>query len=118
MLITDLNEAAGQRVVESSEAQGRIKFVKADVGKREDWERVVKEATKESDGQLHVVVNNAGISYRNKVSCNFTLLLQGKRRMKGGLFIARRENEVHCVKDECNVPRRPSPLKKWSGGRG
>lgn len=41
-------------------------FVKADVTKKEDWEKLVKFAD-EKFGRLDVVVNNAGTTYRNKV---------------------------------------------------
>jgi NAD(P)-dependent dehydrogenase (short-subunit alcohol dehydrogenase family) len=40
--------------------------VRADVTKKEDWEKLVKFAD-EKFGRLDVVVNNAGTTYRNKV---------------------------------------------------
>jgi NADP-dependent 3-hydroxy acid dehydrogenase YdfG len=44
------------------------------VTKREDWENIVKFAD-EKFGKLDVVVNNAGTTYRNKVSCEWLQLL-------------------------------------------
>lgn len=51
----------------SARVDGRVVGIVADVAGREGWDLVVKTA-RERYGGLDVVVNNAGTSYRNKVS--------------------------------------------------
>jgi len=63
VIITDLSEDTGSAVAKEIGAT----FVKADVTKREDWEKVLKQ-TLDSHGKLDVVINNAGTTYANKVS--------------------------------------------------
>ena len=65
VVITDLSEDTGSAV--AKEIGGT--FVRADVTKRDDWEKVLKE-TLDSYGKLDVVINNAGTTYANKVSRN------------------------------------------------
>jgi len=61
IVLTDLNEEAGQSVVGEIEAiGGEAIFVKHDVSSEEDWIRVVKTAV-ERFGQVDVLVNNAGV---------------------------------------------------------
>ncbi|KAI1188544.1 3-oxoacyl-reductase [Nemania serpens] len=67
VLIADLSEAAGQ-------AAGKelgCAFTVADVTKREDWERILKESV-EKFGKLDIVVNNAGAAYVNKATEDVT----------------------------------------------
>lgn len=63
VLITDLNEEVGTATAKEVGAT----FVRADVTKREDWEKVLKQAV-DNHGQLDIVVNNAGTTYANKAS--------------------------------------------------
>jgi len=61
IVLTDLNEEAGQSVVGEIEAiGGEAIFVKHDVSSEEDWIRVVKTAV-ERFGRVDVLVNNAGV---------------------------------------------------------
>lgn len=48
------------------EGQKNIRFVQQDVGKAEDWKRLLEDVWAE-EGRVDVLVNNAGISYTNKV---------------------------------------------------
>ncbi|KAI0969173.1 3-oxoacyl-reductase [Xylaria arbuscula] len=61
VLIADLSDAAGQSVANELGCA----FTVGDVTKREDWERLLKEAI-DKFGKLDVVVNNAGAGYSNK----------------------------------------------------
>lgn len=61
VVITDLSEDTGSAVAKEIGAT----FVRADVTKRDDWEKVLKQ-TLESYGRLDVVINNAGTTYANK----------------------------------------------------
>lgn len=63
VVITDLSEDAGNATAKDIGAT----FVRADVTKREDWEKVLKQ-TLEAAGGLDIVVNNAGTTYSNKVN--------------------------------------------------
>lgn len=63
VIITDFAEEVGQKTAGEIKAE----FVKADVTKRADWEKVAKMA-EEKFGQIDIVVNNAGTTYRNKVT--------------------------------------------------
>lgn len=65
VVITDLSEDTGSAVAKEIGAT----FVRADVTKRDDWEKVLKQ-TLESYGRLDVVINNAGTTYANKVRPN------------------------------------------------
>ena len=64
VVITDLSEDAGNAVAKDINAT----FVRADVTKRDDWEKVLKQ-TLEQAGGLDIVINNAGTTYANKVNC-------------------------------------------------
>lgn len=59
VIFTDINEEAGKEL--EKDLGETAKFVKQDVTKKEDWDKVVKE-TKDSFGQIDILVNNAGIS--------------------------------------------------------
>ncbi|KAI0431297.1 3-oxoacyl-reductase [Xylaria sp. FL1042] len=61
VLIADLSDAAGRDVAKELGCA----FTVGDVTKREDWERLLKEAT-DKFGKLDIVVNNAGAAYSNK----------------------------------------------------
>jgi 3alpha(or 20beta)-hydroxysteroid dehydrogenase len=58
IVITDVNEAAGQAL--AAELGDTARFVRHDVAKEADWRRVV-EATEAAFGPVTVLVNNAGI---------------------------------------------------------
>jgi len=61
VIIADFVEEVGQKTA----SELKCEFVRADVTKKEDWEKLVKFAD-EKFGRLDVVVNNAGTTYRNK----------------------------------------------------
>lgn len=61
VVITDLSEDTGNAVAKEIGAT----FVRADVTKRDDWEKVLKQ-TLEKAGGLDIVINNAGTTYSNK----------------------------------------------------
>ncbi|XXH01050.1 hypothetical protein Hte_007401 [Hypoxylon texense] len=61
VIIADLSEEAGQ----AAAREFGCKFARADVTKREDWERLLQTAV-DAFGQLDIVVNNAGATYVNK----------------------------------------------------
>ncbi len=64
VVITDINEEKGQK---TSEALGeQALFIKHDVTKQEDWERVVDQVLKQWD-KIDVLVNNAGITYNQSI---------------------------------------------------
>jgi len=61
VIIADFVEEVGQKTADELKCE----FVRADVTKKEDWEKLVKFAD-EKFGKLDVVINNAGTTYRNK----------------------------------------------------
>ncbi|KND88049.1 4-formylbenzenesulfonate dehydrogenase TsaC1/TsaC2 [Tolypocladium ophioglossoides CBS 100239] len=67
VIIADLSEEAG---IATAIALGG-KFVRADVTKTADWERLLAE-TLSAFGQLDIVVNNAGATYPNKATEDVT----------------------------------------------
>lgn len=63
VVVVDVNEAAGQKTVgEIQAAGGKAAFVRADVSKAADCERMVQTA-EATFGKLNVLFNNAGISH-------------------------------------------------------
>ena len=61
MILTDLNEEAGQAVVKEIEAAGgEAMFIKHDVTSEEQWKAVVSAAV-DAHGKVDVLVNNAGV---------------------------------------------------------
>ncbi len=63
IVIVDMNDAAGEKVVgEVESAGGKAIYVHADVSKGADAENMVKKA-EESFGKLDILFNNAGISH-------------------------------------------------------
>ncbi|MBK8030981.1 MAG: glucose 1-dehydrogenase [Chloroflexi bacterium] len=63
VVVVDVNEAAGQKTVsEVQAAGGKAVFVRADVSKAADCERMVQTA-EATFGKLNVLFNNAGISH-------------------------------------------------------
>lgn len=61
VIITDRKEEGAQEVVDGIKTVGGdAVFVLQDVGKEEDWQRVMGEATKRY-GRLDILVNNAGV---------------------------------------------------------
>ena len=65
VVIADFAEEVGQKTAKEINAE----FHRTDVTKRADWESIGK-FTEEKFGQIDIVVNNAGTTYRNKVSEN------------------------------------------------
>ncbi|MCM5680792.1 SDR family oxidoreductase [Schlegelella sp. S2-27] len=66
VIVNDLNPAGGERVcAEIRAAGGRAAFAEADVSKDADVARLVRSAL-DTFGGLHVVVNNAGTTHRNR----------------------------------------------------
>lgn len=70
VIITDISEANGT-AAEAKFEKGTVKFVKANVVSADDWKLVLDTAVKNFGG-LHVVVNNAGTTYRNKPTMEVT----------------------------------------------
>ena len=61
VVVTDLNESAGQAVAKSLESTfGDAIFVRHDVTSEDDWQNVVRSAVQRF-GKVDVLVNNAGI---------------------------------------------------------
>ena len=66
VLVNDINEAGGLRVVsEIQAAGGRAAFFKADVTRSDEVKALVAEAVR-LFGRLDVMVNNAGWTHRNR----------------------------------------------------
>jgi 3-oxoacyl-[acyl-carrier protein] reductase len=66
IVVADIGEAGGLRVVEEIKAAGgRAVFAKADVSKRADMDQLLATAL-EHFGKLDIVVNNAGTTHRNR----------------------------------------------------
>jgi NAD(P)-dependent dehydrogenase (short-subunit alcohol dehydrogenase family) len=65
VIVADLNAEGGQKLALSNPAS--LHFVQCNVAVREDWERLLKE-TVDKWQRVDVVINNAGTSYRNKVT--------------------------------------------------
>lgn len=63
VVIMDMVDEVGQKTA----SELKCDFVKADVTKRADWEAAVKKAD-ETHGKIDIVINNAGTTYRNKVT--------------------------------------------------
>lgn len=67
VVVADVDEAAGQRVVAGiRKGGGEATFLHLDVSKEEEWRQVV-DATVRTYGKLNVLVNNAGISLGHDV---------------------------------------------------
>lgn len=62
-MVADINEDGGKRTVQAM--PDSMRFHKANVAKQSDWKRLV-EATQTAFGSINCLVNNAGITYRNK----------------------------------------------------
>jgi NAD(P)-dependent dehydrogenase (short-subunit alcohol dehydrogenase family) len=63
VVVVDINDAAGQKTVQEIEAAGgKAVYVRADVSKAADAERMIKTA-EDTFGALHILFNNAGISH-------------------------------------------------------
>src|SRR5690606_36141895 len=58
VMITDLNEGAGQQV--AAEIGDAARFMKHDVSNEDNWTAVIA-ATLEAFGRLDILVNNAGV---------------------------------------------------------
>lgn len=66
VIVADISEAGGQRVVdEITRDGGRARFVRADVSQRADMDRLLAAAL-EHFGAMHIMVNNAGTTHRNR----------------------------------------------------
>lgn len=64
VIVADINEKGGRDV--ASINPELLKFHKADVSKRSDWDSLL-EVTRSTFGRVDCLVNNAGTTYRNKV---------------------------------------------------
>lgn len=72
VLVNDINEAGGQRVVaEITAAGGKAAFFKADVTRSEEVKALVDEAVR-LYGKLDALVNNAGWTHRNRPALEVT----------------------------------------------
>lgn len=66
VVVADINEAAGQRVAdEITKAGGQARFVRTDVSKAADMAAMLAAAL-DAFGGVHIVVNNAGTTHRNR----------------------------------------------------
>ncbi|MBU6272693.1 MAG: glucose 1-dehydrogenase [Betaproteobacteria bacterium] len=66
VVVNDVDVANGERVAEAIRAEGgQACFVRADVASGDDM-RALLEATLKAWGELHIMVNNAGVSHRNQ----------------------------------------------------
>jgi NAD(P)-dependent dehydrogenase (short-subunit alcohol dehydrogenase family) len=68
VVVADLDPIGGERV--ASYHPKNMQFYEMNVATEEDWERVI-ENTLDKFGRLDICVNNAGTSYKNKVSDTF-----------------------------------------------
>ncbi|MCH4024449.1 MAG: glucose 1-dehydrogenase [Acetobacter sp.] len=67
VVVADINETEGQKVVSEIQAQeGKALFVTLDVRKEQDWQKAIV-ATLKTFGRLDIAVNNAGIAYSGTV---------------------------------------------------
>lgn len=72
VLVNDINEAGGQRVVaEITAAGGKAAFFKADVTRSDEVKALVDEAVR-LYGKLDAIVNNAGWTHRNRPALEVT----------------------------------------------
>jgi len=67
IVVTDLDEDHGNEVVQSiKESGGEALFIRQDVAKEEDWQRVI-DKTMETYDKLHILANSAGIGIGGNV---------------------------------------------------
>ena len=66
-MIADINEEGAKATADKIAQDENTLVVKMNVASEEDWKQTV-EATISRWGRVDTVVNNAGTSYRNKVS--------------------------------------------------
>ncbi|MBP0622264.1 SDR family oxidoreductase [Cupriavidus consociatus] len=72
VLVVDLREDAAERVAAAiREAGGQARAVRADVSRGDDTE-AMREAALAAFGDVHIVVNNAGTTHRNKPILDIT----------------------------------------------
>lgn len=73
VVIADINESAGQRVTQEivPSQSDSVLFVQADVTSKPSWEELLQK-TLDKFGQVDVVFNNAGTTYRKKPSHEVT----------------------------------------------
>lgn len=64
VVFTDINEEAGEKL--EAELGEQARFIKHDVTKMEDWERVIEE-TESHFGPVNILVNNAGIAVADPI---------------------------------------------------
>lgn len=72
VVITGRRETVGQQVAEELSQQGEIIYLKQDVSREADWEKVV-ETTLATFGHWDILVNNAGIGGANKLIADTSL---------------------------------------------
>lgn len=67
VIVTDVNVAAGQKVVEAIEASGgQAVFIEHDVSNEDQWKTAIQKVL-DTFGQLDILVNNAGIGFLGSV---------------------------------------------------
>lgn len=72
VMVADLNLEGAQRIAAQIEsAGGRAAAIRCNVASEQDF-RALVEATKQQLGGLHIVVNNAGTTHRNKPALEVT----------------------------------------------
>lgn len=77
VVVADLDPVGGEHV--ASYNRHGMHFIKMDVSKEEDWELLI-ENTMGKYGRIDICVNNAGTSYKNKVSKDsFSLIGNGDK---------------------------------------
>lgn len=72
VVITGRRETLGQQVAEELSQQGKVIYLKQDVSREADWQKVV-ESTLANFGHWDILVNNAGIGGANKLIADTSL---------------------------------------------
>ena len=69
VVLCDLDQENGQRVTKeiNDKQPGKALFCYTDISKEADWQKAI-DATKSNFGKLNILVNNAGISFRETVA--------------------------------------------------
>ena len=88
VVLTDIDEAAGEAVAESiRKAGGNATFVVQDAGDEEQWQQVIENIRK-AHGRLDVLVNNAGIVIMGSPEdCTLDAFRKQNAVMSEGVFL-------------------------------